>query len=55
MGVGRLIGTEQRVEQGVTNAALDILSYAVNPQYARSRGQRAGAANPAAPHGDRGR
>lgn len=38
IGVGRLIGTEQRVEQGVTNAALDILSYAVNPQFARSRG-----------------
>lgn len=38
MGVGRLIGTDQRVEQGSMNAALDILSSAVNQQYVRSRG-----------------
>ena len=38
LGVGRLVGTDQRVEQGSTNAALDILSMAVNQQYARSRG-----------------
>jgi hypothetical protein len=38
LGIGRLIGTEQRVETGSINAALDILSLAVNPQYAVSEG-----------------
>jgi hypothetical protein len=38
LGVGRIVGSEQRVEQGSTNAALNILSMAVNQQYVRSRG-----------------
>jgi hypothetical protein len=38
LGVGRLVGADQRVEQGTMNAALDILAFGVNPQYARSRG-----------------
>lgn len=37
MGVGRLIGQDQRVIQGVTNAALDILSLGVNPDYVVSK------------------
>ena len=38
MGIGRIIGQDQRAEMGLTNAALDILALAVNPQYARSKG-----------------
>lgn len=38
MGVGRIVGQDQRVEQGATNGALDILALACNQQYARSRG-----------------
>jgi hypothetical protein len=38
IGVGRLSGADQRIEQGSINAALDILAYAVNQQYVVSRG-----------------
>jgi hypothetical protein len=38
LGVGRITGSDQRVEQGLTNAALDILAFAVNPEYAVLRG-----------------
>lgn len=38
LGIGRLIGTDQRVEQGSMNSALDILSMAVNQTYVRSKG-----------------
>lgn len=41
LGLGRLIGADQRVEQGSMNAALDILSFAVNPQVIRKAGQNA--------------
>lgn len=41
MGVGRLSGSDQRLEQGATNAALDILSLAVQPDYIVSRGANA--------------
>jgi hypothetical protein len=37
LGVGRLAGSDQRIDKGLTDAVLDILSYAVNPQYVRSR------------------
>jgi hypothetical protein len=38
MGVGRIAGADQRVEQGMLNALLDILSFAVQPEYAVARG-----------------
>ena len=38
MGVGRIAGADQRVEQGMINAILDILAYAVQPEYAIARG-----------------
>lgn len=38
LGVGRLVGADQRLETGMTNAALKILALAVNQQYIRSRG-----------------
>jgi hypothetical protein len=38
MGVGRIAGADQRVEQGMLNALLDILAYAVQPEYAVLRG-----------------
>jgi hypothetical protein len=38
MGVGRIAGADQRVEQGVLNALLDILAFAVQPEYAVARG-----------------
>jgi hypothetical protein len=38
MGVGRISGSQQRVNQGVTNAALDIIAFAVQPEYMISRG-----------------
>jgi hypothetical protein len=38
MGVGRLAGSNQRLSQGSTNAALDILSIAVQPDYLVQRG-----------------
>ena len=36
LGNGTTVGQEQRVKQGVRNAALKILSYAVNPTYLRA-------------------
>jgi hypothetical protein len=41
IGVGRLAGSDQRIEKGLTDAVLDILSMAVNPMYARDRGANA--------------
>lgn len=38
MGVGRISGADQRVEQGMINAILDILAFAVNPEYTIARG-----------------
>jgi hypothetical protein len=38
IGIGRISGSDQRVEQGLTNAALDIIAFAVQPEYAVSRG-----------------
>lgn len=41
IGLGRLIGQDQRVEQGALNAALRILSYSTKPMYLRKSGQNA--------------
>ena len=38
MGVGRIAGADQRVEQGMLNSLLDILAFAVQPEYAVARG-----------------
>lgn len=38
IGVGRLAGSDQRIEKGLVDAVLDMLSMAVNPMYARDRG-----------------
>ena len=38
IGVGRIAGADQRVEQGLINALLDILAFAVQPEYAVARG-----------------
>lgn len=38
LGVGHLVGQDQRVQQGLRNAALNILGLAVQPNYLRSRG-----------------
>lgn len=38
LGCGRITGSDQRVSAGVTNAALDIVAYAVQPEYAIARG-----------------
>lgn len=38
LGVGRIAGADQRVEQGMLNAILDILAFAVQPEYAVARG-----------------
>ena len=38
MGVGRISGADQRVEQGCLNAILDLLAFAVQPEYAVARG-----------------
>lgn len=38
LGVGRLAGSDQRIEKGLVDAVLDMLSMAVNPMYARDRG-----------------
>lgn len=38
MGVGRIAGADQRVEQGLINALLDIVAFAVQPEYAVARG-----------------
>lgn len=41
LGVGRTAGSDQRIEKGLTDALLDILSYACNPMFARDRGANA--------------
>jgi hypothetical protein len=41
IGVGRLAGSDQRIEKGLTDALLDLLSFAINPMYARDRGANA--------------
>ena len=38
MGVGRITGSDQRVDQGCVNAALDIIAFAVQPEYVVARG-----------------
>lgn len=38
IGTGRLAGSDQRIEKGVVDALLDLLSAICNPMYARSRG-----------------
>lgn len=38
LGVGHLVGQDQRVQQGLRNAALNLLGLACNPNYLRSRG-----------------
>jgi hypothetical protein len=38
LGLGRVLGQDQRVQQGLINALLDITSLAINPMYARSIG-----------------
>jgi hypothetical protein len=37
MGLGIIVGQNQRVDQGTINAILKILSYGVNPIYLRNR------------------
>jgi len=41
LGVGRLAGSDQRIEKGLTDATLDILSYAINQMFLRDRGANA--------------
>lgn len=41
IGVGRLAGSDQRIEKGLTDATLDLLSYAVNQTYVRDRAANA--------------
>lgn len=41
MGLGLIIGQNQRVDQGTINAILKILSYGVNPIYLRNRDDNA--------------
>ncbi|HET6220188.1 MAG TPA: hypothetical protein VFE27_24380 [Acidobacteriaceae bacterium] len=41
IGVGRLAGSDQRIEKGLVDAVLDLLSMAINPMYARDRGANA--------------
>lgn len=41
IGVGRLAGNDQRIEKGLTDAVLDILSMSVNQMYVRDRGANA--------------
>lgn len=38
LGVGRLVGSDQRLQMGSLNAAINILSMAANQTYLRSRG-----------------
>lgn len=38
LGIGRIVGSDQRCETGILNAILDILAFAVQPEYAISRG-----------------
>lgn len=40
-GLGKLIGSDQRVEEAVLNAALNILGYSVKPSYIRKKGLNA--------------
>jgi hypothetical protein len=39
--VGRLAGSDQRIEKGLTDAVLDLLSFAINQMYLRDRGANA--------------
>jgi len=41
IGVGRLAGSDQRIEKGLVDAVLDLLSMAVNQMYVRDRGANA--------------
>ena len=41
IGVGRLAGSDQRIEKGLTDAMLDILSMSINQMYVRDRGANA--------------
>ena len=41
MGLGLIVGQNQRVDQGTINAILKILSFGVNPMYLRSRDDNA--------------
>lgn len=38
LGLGSLLAYEQRIQQGLINASIDMASLIVNPQYIRSRG-----------------
>lgn len=38
LGLGRVIGVEQRVQQGIINACLDLASLIVNPMFVTARG-----------------
>lgn len=38
LGLGRVIGVEQRVQMGLINACLDLASLIVNPMFVRARG-----------------
>ena len=37
-GIGQLVGSEQLVEQGITNIALDLLAYGLQPTAVRKKG-----------------
>jgi hypothetical protein len=39
LGLGRVLGQDQRVQQGMINALLDLTSLVVNPTYLRAAGQ----------------
>lgn len=41
LGVGRLAGSDQRIEKGLVDAVLDILSMSINQMYVRDRGANA--------------
>lgn len=41
LGCGRLVGNDQRIEKGLTDALLDLLSFMVNQMYVRDRGANA--------------
>lgn len=41
IGVGRLAGSDQRIETGLVCAMLDLLSFAINQMYVRDRGANA--------------
>jgi hypothetical protein len=38
MGCGRIAGSDQRIDKGITNAALDIIAFAVQPETIVARG-----------------